>query len=104
MLRFCTRLLWFQSWEYKDQSTKGVLHSLQTTWTHQSIVSVRVGFVLRSAEIQLLLLNVIEAEYSVETTITRPKHAQYSYVLVPFGTLLLGACAGSVLHLRGGGV
>lgn len=45
----------------KDQTTKGVSHSMQTTWMHQSIVSVRAGFVLRSAEIQLLLLNVPRA-------------------------------------------
>ena len=32
---------------------------MQTTRMHQSIVSVRVGFVLQSAEIQLLLLYVI---------------------------------------------
>ena len=103
MLRFCSRLLWFQSWEYKDQSTEGVSHSLQTTWMHQSIVSVRVGFVLRSVEIQLLLLNVTERMDSVE--VNSPSiWSPGGHTHLPFGTLFFGVRAGSELHLRGGGV
>jgi hypothetical protein len=52
---------------------------LQTTWMHQSIVSARAGFVLRSAEIQLLLLNVTLGLKTVEPIVKALKAVTKAY-------------------------